>query len=77
MLLEQQNKTEKCKEKGKLDILERNNNFVYCFELETCTPYSGGSKGGTRDAPLPKISSFSCSFQEKIGQIIGWHPVWG
>ena len=24
-----------------------------------------------------KISSFSCSFWEKIGQIIGWHPSLG
>ena len=34
-------------------------------------------RGGARDArppsPLwPKISSFSCSFRKKIGQIIGW-----
>ena len=32
--------------------------------------YSGGSKGGARDAPplSAKISSFSCSFREKLGQ---------
>ena len=31
---------------------------------------SGGSKGGARDAPplWPKISSFSCSFREKLAK---------
>ena len=31
----------------------------------------GGFKEGARDAPRVKILSFSCSFLEKFGQIIG------
>ena len=32
---------------------------------------------GVSDArPWPKMSSSSCSFREKIGQIIGWRPLW-
>ena len=33
-----------------------------------CACGSGGSKGGARDTPplWPKISSFSCSFREKL-----------
>ena len=36
--------------------------------------------GGAKDACIPfwpNISSFSCTFWEKIGQIIGWHPTSG
>ena len=37
----------------------------------------GESRGSARDTFLlrPKISSFSCSFLGKIGQIIGWRPL--
>ena len=38
---------------------------------------SGGSKGGARDVHphlSAKISSFSCSFWEKLWQIVGWRP---
>ena len=37
----------------------------------------GGSKEGTRDAPLSRSNfSISCSFQEKIVKIIGWNLLW-
>ena len=41
-----------------------------------CSFTSGGSREARRTCGLlwPKISSFLCSFREKIGQIIGWHP---
>ena len=39
------------------------------------SPIIGGSKAGAMGAcPPVQILSFSCSFRENFGQIIGWHP---
>ena len=58
--------------------------MVYCFRWRSnccylLSYYSGGSKGGARDArpPLPRNVFIFMQFSGKIGQIIGWCPPFG